>query len=144
MEDLLNLSKQTVISLPAMTLSATDVNATALEGLATVTEIQTVIGNLERENRSLASPIGYPATTLPPPREWAGLLCTSPKWRMGQHPQEALRAFADQQRTTARNFNSSFTAARFGMTPVWLRGDVEALNQQLVVAALRKAEQHCV
>ena len=38
----------------------------------------------------------------------------------------------------ARNFNSSFTAARFGMTPAWLRADVEALNQQLIVAALQE------
>ena len=51
---------------------------------------------------------------------------------------EDLRAFSDQQRNMARNLNSMSTAARFGMTPVWLRGDVEALNQQLIVAALQE------
>ena len=51
---------------------------------------------------------------------------------------EDLRAFADQQRNMARNFNSMSTAARFGMTPAWLRADVEALNQQLIVAALQE------
>ena len=138
-EDLLNLSKQTVISLPAMTLSATDVNATALEGLATVTEIQTVIGNLERENRSLAKPNWLSSYNPASTKGVGGFIVHVSKVEDGAAPStEDLRVFADQQRNMARNFNSSFTAARFGMTPVWLRGDVEALNQQLVVAALQE------
>jgi Mg2+ and Co2+ transporter CorA len=36
----------------------------------------------------------------------------------------------------ARNFNSSFTAARYGITPSWLKSDMETLNQQLIVSAL--------
>ena len=138
-EDLLNLSKQTVISLPAMTLSATDVNATALEGLATVTEIQTVIGNLERENRSLAKPNWLSSYNPASTKGVGGFIVHVSKVEDGAAPStEDLRAFADQQRNMARNFNSSFTAARFGMTPVWLRRDVEALNQQLIVAALQE------
>ena len=42
----------------------------------------------------------------------------------------------------ARNFNSMSTAARFGMTPAWLRADVEALNQQLIVAALQERQDN--
>ena len=138
-EDLLNLSKQTVISLPAMTLSATDVNATALEGLATVTEIQSVIGNLERENRSLAKPNWLSSYNPASTEGVGGFIVHVSKVENGAAPStEDLRVFADQQRNMARNFNSSFTAARFGMTPVWLRGDVEALNQQLIVAALQE------
>mgnify|MGYP001257405551 CR=1 FL=1 len=138
-EDLLNLSKQTVISLPAMTLSATDVNATALEGLATVTEIQSVIGNLERENRSLAKPNWLSSYNPASTEGVGGFIVHVSKVEDGAAPStEDLRAFADQQRNMARNFNSSFTAARFGMTPVWLRRDVEALNQQLIVAALQE------
>ena len=138
-EDLLNLSKQTVINLPAMTLSATDVNATALEGLATVTEIQTVIGNLERENRSLAKPNWLSSYNPASTKGVGGFIVYVSKVEDGAAPStEDLRVFADQQRNMARNFNSSFTAARFGMTPVWLRGDVEALNQQLIVAALQE------
>ena len=138
-EDLLNLSKQTVISLPAMTLSATDVNATALEGLATVTEIQTVIGNLERENRSLAKPNWLSSYNPASTKGVGGFIVHVSKVEDGAAPStEDLRVFADQQRNMARNFNSSFTAARFGMTPVWLRRDVEALNQQLIVAALQE------
>jgi len=138
-EDLLKLSKQPVVSLPAMTLSATDVNASALEGLATITEIQSVIGNLERENRSLTKPnwlSSYnPATT----EDVGGFIVHVSKVEDGSSPSpEALRAFADEQRNTARNFNSISTAARFGMTPVWLRADVEALNQQLIVGALQE------
>ena len=138
-EDLLNLSKQTVINLPAMTLSATDVNATALEGLATVTEIQSVIGNLERENRSLAKPNWLSSYNPASTEGVGGFIVHVSKVEDGAAPStEDLRVFADQQRNMARNFNSSFTAARFGMTPVWLRGDVEALNQQLIVAALQE------
>ena len=138
-EDLLNDSKQTVISLPAMTLSATDVNATALEGLATVTEIQSVIGNLERENRSLAKPNWLSSYNPASTEGVGGFIVHVSKVEDGAAPStENLRAFANQQRNMARNFNSSFTAARFGMTPVWLRGDVEALNQQLIVAALQE------
>ena len=138
-EDLLNLSKQTVISLPAMTLSATDVNATALEGLATVTEIQSVIGNLERENRSLAKPNWLSSYNPASTEGVGGFIVHVSKVENGPAPStEDLRVFADQQRNMARNFNSSFTAARFGMTPVWLRADVEALNQQLIVAALQE------
>ncbi|MCH2601752.1 MAG: SurA N-terminal domain-containing protein [Pedosphaera sp.] len=138
-EDLLNLSKQTVISLPAMTLSATDVNATALEGLATVTEIQSVIGNLERENRSLAKPNWLSSYNPASTEGVGGFIVHVSKVEDGAAPStEDLRVFADQQRNMARNFNSSFTAARFGMTPVWLRRDVEALNQQLIVAALQE------
>ena len=138
-EDLLNLSKQTVISLPAMTLSATDVNATALKGLAAINDIQSVIGNLERENRSLAKPnwlSSYnPATT----EGVGGFIVHVSKVEDGSAPSpEDLRAFADQQRNMARSINSSATAARFGMTPAWLRADVEALNQQLIVAALQE------
>ena len=138
-EDLLNLSKQTVISLPAMTLSATDVNATALEGLATVTEIQSVIGNLERENRSLAKPNWLSSYNPASTEGVGGFIVHVSKVENGPAPStEDLRVFADQQRNMARNFNSSLTAARFGMTPVWLRADVEALNQQLIVAALQE------
>ncbi len=138
-EDLLNLSKQTVISLPAMTLSATDVNATALEGLATVTEIQSVIGNLERENRSLAKPNWLSSYNPASTEGVGGFIVHVSKVENGAAPStEDLRVFADEQRNMARNFNSSFTAARFGMTPVWLRADVEALNQQLIVAALQE------
>ena len=138
-EDLLNLSKQTVISLPAMTLSATDVNATALEGLATVTEIQSVIGNLERENRSLAKPNWLSSYNPASTEGVGGFIVHVSKVEDGAAPSpEDLRAFADQQRNMARNFNSMSTAARFGMTPAWLRADVEALNQQLIVAALQE------
>ena len=140
-EDLLNLSKQTVISLPAMTLSATDVNATALEGLATVTEIQTVIGNLERENRSLAKPNWLSSYNPASTKGVGGFIVHVSKVEDGAAPSpEDLRAFADQQRNMARNFNSMSTAARFGMTPAWLRADVEALNQQLIVAALQERQ----
>lgn len=138
-EDFLNDSKQTVISLPAMTLSATDVNATALEGLATVTEIQSVIGNLERENRSLAKPNWLSSYNPASTEGVGGFIVHVSKVEDGAAPSpEDLRAFADQQRNMARNFNSMSTAARFGMTPAWLRADVEALNQQLIVAALQE------
>ena len=138
-EDLLNDSKQTVISLPAMTLSATDVNATALEGLATVTEIQSVIGNLERENRSLAKPNWLSSYNPASTKGVGGFIVHVSKVEDCAAPSpEDLRAFSDQQRNMARNLNSMSTAARFGMTPVWLRGDVEALNQQLIVAALQE------
>ena len=138
-EDLLNDSKQTVISLPAMTLSATDVNATALEGLATVTEIQSVISNLERENRSLAKPNWLSSYNPASTEGVGGFIVHVSKVEDGAAPSpEDLRAFADQQRNMARNFNSMSTAARFGMTPAWLRADVEALNQQLIVAALQE------
>jgi len=138
-EDLLNDSKQTVISLPAMTLSATDVNATALEGLATVTEIQSVIGNLERENRSLAKPNWLSSYNPASTEGVGGFIVHVSKVEDGAAPSpEDLRAFADQQRNMARNFNSMSTAARFGMTPAWLRADVEALNQQLIVTALQE------
>ena len=138
-KDLLNDSKQTVINLPAMTLSATDVNATALEKLATVTEIQSVIGNLERENRSLAKPNWLSSYNPASTEGVGGFIVHVSKVEDGAAPSpEDLRAFADQQRNMARNFNSMSTAARFGMTPVWLRGDVEALNQQLIVAALQE------
>ena len=138
-EDLLNDSKQTVISLPTMTLSATDVNATALEGLATVTEIQSVIGNLERENRSLAKPNWLSSYNPASTEGVGGFIVHVSKVEDGAAPSpEDLRAFADQQRNMARNFNSMSTAARFGMTPAWLRADVEALNQQLIVAALQE------
>ena len=138
-EDFLNDSKQTVISLPAMTLSATDVNATALEGLATVTEIQSVIGNLEPENRSLAKPNWLSSYNPASTEGVGGFIVHVSKVEDGAAPSpEDLRAFADQQRNMARNFNSMSTAARFGMTPAWLRADVEALNQQLIVAALQE------
>ena len=138
-EDLLNDSKQTVINLPAMTLSATDVNATALEKLATVTEIQSVIGNLERENRSLAKPNWLSSYNPASTEGVGGFIVHVSKVEDGAAPSpEDLRAFADQQRNMARNFNSMSTAARFGMTPAWLRADVEALNQQLIVAALQE------
>ena len=138
-QDFLNDSKQTVISLPAMTLSATDVNATALEGLATVTEIQSVIGNLERENRSLAKPNWLSSYNPASTEGVGGFIVHVSKVEDGAAPSpEDLRAFADQQRNMARNFNSMSTAARFGMTPAWLRADVEALNQQLIVAALQE------
>ena len=138
-EDFLNDSKQTVISQPAMTLSATDVNATALEGLATVTEIQSVIGNLERENRSLAKPNWLSSYNPASTEGVGGFIVHVSKVEDGAAPSpEDLRAFADQQRNMARNFNSMSTAARFGMTPAWLRADVEALNQQLIVAALQE------
>ena len=138
-EDLLNLSKQTVISLPAMTLSATDVNATALEGLATVSEIQSVIGNLERENRNLAKPNWLSSYNTASTEGVGGFIVHVSKVEDGAEPsREDLRTFANQQRNMARNFNSMSTAARFGMTPVWLRADVEALNQQLIVTALQE------
>ena len=47
---------------------------------------------------------------------------------------EDLRVFADEIRNDTRFNNSSSS----GRTPVWLRGDVEALNQQLIVAALQE------
>ena len=142
-EDLLNDSEQTVISLPAMTLSATDVNATALEGLATVTEIQSVIGNLERENRSLAKPNWLSSYNPASTEGVGGFIVHVSKVEDGAAPSpEDLRAFADQQRNMARNFNSMSTAARFGMTPAWLRADVEALNQQLIVAALQERQDN--
>ncbi len=138
-EELLNLSKQTVISLPAMTLSATDVNATALEGLATVSEIQSVIGNLERENRNLAKPNWLSSYNTASTEGVGGFIVHVSKVEDGAAPSpEDLRTFANQQRNMARNFNSMSTAARFGMTPVWLRADVEALNQQLIVTALQE------
>ena len=142
-EDFLNDSKQTVISLPAMTLSTTDVNATALEGLATVTEIQSVIGNLERENRSLAKPNWLSSYNPASTEGVGGFIVHVSKVEDGAAPSpEDLRAFADQQRNMARNFNSMSTAARFGMTPAWLRADVEALNQQLIVAALQERQDN--
>ena len=102
-EDFLNDSKQTVISLPAMTLSATDVNATALEGLATVTEIQSVIGNLERENRSLAKPNWLSSYNPASTEGVGGFIVHVSKVEDGAAPSpEDLRAFADQQRNMAR------------------------------------------
>lgn len=141
--DLLNLSKQTVVHLPAMTLSATDVNATALKGLATVSEIRTVIGNLERENRSTAEPNWLSSYNPASTEGVGGFIVYVSKVEDGAAPSpEALRTFAEQQRNMARNFNSSFTADRFGITPSWLRSDVEQLNQQLIVAALQKRQQN--
>ena len=138
-EDLLNLSKQTVISLPAMTLSATDVNATALEGLAAINDIQSVIFNLERENRSLAKPNWLSSYNPASTEGVGGFIVHVSKVEDGAAPSpEDLRAFADRQRNNARTLNSSFYTARYGMTPVWLRADVEALNQQLIVAALQE------
>ena len=126
-----------------MTLSATDVNATALEGLATVTEIQSVIGNLERENRSLAKPNWLSSYNPASTEGVGGFIVHVSKVEDGAAPSpEDLRAFADQQRNMARNFNSMSTAARFGMTPAWLRADVEALNQQLIVAALQERQDN--
>ena len=125
-EDLLNLSKQTVISLPAMTLSAKDVNATALEGLATVDEIQSVIENLARENRSLAKPNWLSSYNPASTKGVGGFIVHVSKVEDGAAPSpEDLRTFANQQRNMARNFN-------------WLRPDVEVLNQQLIVAALQE------
>ena len=125
-EDLLNLSKQTVISLPAMTLSARDVNATALEGLATVDEIQSVIENLARENRSLAKPNWLSSYNPASTKGVGGFIVHVSKVEDGAAPSpEDLRTFANQQRNMARNFN-------------WLRPDVEVLNQQLIVAALQE------
>ena len=125
-EDLLNLSKQTVISLPAMTLSAKDVNATALEDLATVDEIQSVIENLARENRSLAKPNWLSSYNPASTKGVGGFIVHVSKVEDGAAPSpEDLRTFANQQRNMARNFN-------------WLRPDVEVLNQQLIVAALQE------
>jgi len=135
-EDLLNLSKQTVINLPAMTLSATDVNATALEGLATVTEIQSVIRNLDNENRRNFGKPNWLSSYNPASTEGVGgFIVHVSKVEDGAAPSpEDLRVFADEIRNDARFNNSS----SFGMTPAWLRADVEALNQQIIVAALQE------
>ncbi len=130
-------SKYQIVNLPPMTITEQDVNATTLKGLATVSEIQSVIGNLERDNRSAAEPNWLSKYTTTSTEGVGGFIVHVSKVENGASPTEAeLKEFGDSQRLLARNFNSSFTAARYGITPSWLKSDMETLNQQLIVSAL--------
>ena len=120
-----------------MTVTGQDVNATTLKGLATVSEIQSVISNLERENRSTTKTNWLSSYNTSSTEGVGGFIVHVSQVENGDPPTEAeLKEFANNQRQMARNFNSSFTAARFGITPAWLKADVETLNQQLIVSAL--------
>ena len=131
------LSKHIIANLPPMTVAEQDVNATTLKGLATVNEIQSVISNLERENRSTTKTNWLSSYNTSSTEGVGGFIVHVSQVENGDPPTEAeLKEFANNQRQMARNFNSSFTAARFGITPAWLKADVETLNQQLIVSAL--------
>ena len=135
----IKLSKQIVANLPPMTITERDVNATTLKGLATVSEIQSVIGNLERENRSAAKPNWLSSYNTSSTEGVGGFIVHVSKVEKGDVPSGAdLQEYANNQRQLARNFNSSFTAARYGITPSWLKSDMETLNQQLIVSALTR------
>jgi len=135
----IKLSKHIIVNLPSMTVTEQDVNATTLKGLATVSEIQSVIGNLERENRSAAEPNWLSSYNTSSTEGVGGFIVYVSKVEEGDFPTDPeLEEFANSQRQLARNFNSSFTAARFGITPAWLKADVETLNQQLIESALTK------
>ena len=135
--DAIKKSDQITANLPPMTITEQDVNATTLKGLATVSEIQSVIGNLERDNRSAAEPNWLSKYTTTSTEGVGGFIVHVSKVENGASPTEAeLKEFGDSQRQLARNFNSSFTAARYGITPSWLKSDMETLNQQLIVSAL--------
>jgi len=130
-------SEYQIAILPPMTITQQDVNATTLKGLATVSEIQSVISNLERENRTASKPNWLSSYNTSSTEGVGGFIVHVSKVEKGITPTEAeLREFANNQRQISRNFNSSFTAARFGIIPSWLKSDVETLNQQLVVSAL--------
>ncbi len=130
-------SEQIVANLPPMTVAEQDVNATTLKGLATVSEIQSVISNLERENRSTTKTNWLSSYNTSSTEGVGGFIVHVSQVENGDPPTAAeLKEFANNQRQMARNFNSSFTAARFGITPAWLKADVETLNQQLIVGAL--------
>ncbi|MDP6904794.1 MAG: hypothetical protein QF406_10135 [Verrucomicrobiota bacterium] len=133
----IKLSKHIIANLPPMTITEQDVNATTLKGLATVSEIQSVISNLERENRTASNPNWLSSYNTSSTEGVGGFIVHVSKVEKGAPPTEAeLKEFANSQRQLARNFNSSFTAARYGITPSWLKPDVETLNQDLVVTAL--------
>ena len=131
-------SKYQIINLPAMTLTERDVNATALKELATVSEIQSSISALERENRGNTNNTNWLSSYNPSTTEGVGgFIVHVSKVEAGDAPQpEELRAFANQQRQMARNFNSSSMADRFGLTPVWLDTDIKILNSKLILQGL--------
>ena len=131
------LSKHAIAELPPMTITERDVNATTLKGLATSSEIQSVISNLERENRSAPKPNWLSSYNASITEGVGGFIVHVSKVEKGDTPSVTeAQEFADNQRQRTRSFNTSFSAARFGITPAWLRADVEALNQQLIVSAL--------
>ena len=133
----IKLSKHIIVNLPSMTVTEQDVNATTLKGLATVSEIQSVIGNLERENRSAAEPNWLSSYNTSSTEGVGGFIVYVSKVEEGDFPTDPeLEEFANSQRQLARNFNSSFTAARFGITPAWLRADVKVLDSQLLMEGL--------
>ena len=131
-------SKYQIINLPAMTLSERDVNATALKELATVSEIQSSISALERENRGNTNNTNWLSSYNTSTTEGVGgFIVHVSKVEAGDAPQpEELSAFANQQRQMARNFNSSSMADRFGLTPVWLDTDIKILNSKLILQGL--------
>jgi len=136
--DITKGSKYQIASLPAMTITEQDVNATTLKGMATVNEIQSVISSLERENRSASKPNWLSSYNTSSTEGVGGFIVYVSKVEKGAPPtkKEELKEFANSQRQLARNFNSSFTAARYGITPSWLKSDIETLNQKLIVSAL--------
>ncbi|MDG2212194.1 MAG: SurA N-terminal domain-containing protein [Verrucomicrobiota bacterium] len=137
--DAIKKSDQITANLPPMTIAERDVNATTLKGLATVSEIQSVIGNLERENRSAAKPNWLSSYNTSSTEGVGGFIVHVSKVEKGDVPSGAdLQEYANNQRQLARNFNSSFTAARYGITPSWLKSDMKTLNQQLIVSALTR------
>ncbi len=132
-------SKYQIANLPPMTITQQDVNASTLRGLATVSEIQSVISNLERENRSAVKPNWLSSYNTSSTEGVGGFIVHVSKVENSPpSTEEELKEFANSQRQLARNFNSSFTAARYGITPSWLKSDMETLNQQLIVSALTR------
>ncbi|SVD89552.1 uncharacterized protein METZ01_LOCUS442406, partial [marine metagenome] len=130
-------SNHLIVNLPPMTVTEQDVNATTLKGLATVSEIQSVIGNLERENRSTTKTNWLSSYNTSSTEGVGGFIVYVSKVEEGDSPTDTeLKEFANNQRQMARNFNSSFTAARFGITPTWLRADVKVLDSQLLLEGL--------
>ena len=131
------LSKHAIAELPPMTITERDVNATTLKGLANLSDIQSVISNLEWENRSAAKPNWLSIYNASITEGVGGFIVHVSKLEKGDAPSDTeVQEFANNQRERTRSFNSSLSAARFGITPAWLKGDVEALNQQLIVSAL--------
>ena len=137
--DSTRLSKHQIISLPAMTLTEQDVNATELKDLITINEIQRAISDLERENRSVDKPNWLSSYITTSTAGVGGFIVYVSKVEKGDAPQpEELGAFANQQRQMVRSFNESTNpmASRLGIMPAWLRQDINILNNQLIVNSL--------
>ncbi len=135
--DSTRLSKYQIVSLPAMTLTERDVNATALEGLATLSEIQSSISSLERENRSASKPNWLSSYNSSSTDGVGGFIVYVSKVQKGDAPLPTeLDDYARQQRQMARSFSSSSMAARFGVTPTWLQADIKVLNSKLILEEL--------